>query len=307
MQDLGYRTDLVARSLRTGTTKAIGVVVDDLLDPVFSTLVRAADGAAMAAGYTIFLGTAVDGPAPAFVDVESMVAHRVDGLIIACGRPGLGFWRELRKTGIPSVVLNGGPPDGAYDRVAIDSLAGFHQVTGHLLDLGHRRIACVRGPAGAPHDADRAAGFRLACREGGLDHADVVELRGDGRFEGGIRAARLLLASGAEVTAIACYNDRTAIGVIRTLRLAGLAVPDDISVTGFDDIAESEWIDPPLTTMTQPTAELARIAVERLVLQLETGPGRPPPPVRVSLPVSLHIRNSSAPPSGPQASERTPT
>jgi DNA-binding LacI/PurR family transcriptional regulator len=296
--ELGYRVNPVARSLRTGTTHLIGVVVDDLQDPVLPMLVKATDVAARDMGYSILLSSVVDGRTGRLIDAESMVVQGVDGMILVCNEPTEPAWRLLLASSIPTVLISADDPDVRLAQVSPDNAEGSRLAARHLIELGHQRIAYIRGPKGSPYDQPRTAVFRVTCQEAGLPRTMTPELRGDGRPEGGLRAAKRLLASRADITAIACYNDRTAIGAIRALWLASLRVPEDVSVIGFDDIAEAAWTQPALTTITQRSDELGRVAVERLLRLLEAGPGDPAGlATAVRIPVSLQVRESTAPPS----------
>jgi DNA-binding LacI/PurR family transcriptional regulator len=172
--------------------------------------------------------------------------------------------------------------------------------TEHLLGLGHRRIAYVRGLASFTADVPRLEGFRAACRAARIPVADTHELPGDGQFEGGERAAHALIEQAPDVTAIACYNDATAIGVLRALRAAGRRVPTDVSVVGCDDITAASWVVPALTTVAQQKSEMGRLAVDRLAAML-ADPDRASRPEQIRLPMSLKIRESTGPAPGGSA------
>jgi LacI family transcriptional regulator, galactose operon repressor len=181
--------------------------------------------------------------------------------------------------------------------ITSDNRNGCRIAVEHLLALGHRRIAYVRGSETFTADAPRLAGFRKAVRRAGLAPADTPELQGDGRFEGGERAVRELFRDGRRVTGIACYNDITAIGALRALRNLGMRVPHDVSVIGIDDIAPASWVVPALTTVAQQRAEMGRLAMERLIAAIE-GTEDPAAARTVRLPMSLTVRESTGPAPG---------
>ena len=292
---LDYRPSAVARSLRIKRTRTLGLVITDIRNPFFPDLVQAADVAARAAGYSILLGSAAYDEDRAMHYLDLMVDGRVDGVIIASSQVSDTSWRRLLSSPVPVVVVNAEPKGVPVTVITSDNRAGARLAAQHLIGLGHRRIAYVRGSQTFTAERPRLEGFRQACRSAGLDPAWTPELRGEGQFESGERAANQVLAGGLDVTAIACYNDMTAIGVLRTLRAAGRHVPKDISVIGCDDIAAAAWVVPALTTVAQQKAEMGRLAIDHLVRALEA-PEHHAPVETIRLPMVLQERESTAAP-----------
>lgn len=304
VEALRYRPSGVARSLRMQQTRTLGLIVTDIQNPFFPELVQAADQAARGLGYSILLGSAAydEGRARHYLDL--MVDRRVDGMIVASSQIAAASSDWLLASPVPVVVLNAEPGGLPVPLITSDSRGGARLAAEHLLGLGHRRLAYVRGLASFSADVPRLDGFRAACLAAGLHPGDWLELRGDGQVEGGERAAHELLARHDRTTAIACYNDTTAIGVLRALRAAGIGVPADISVIGCDDIAAASWVTPALTTVAQQKAEMGRLAVERLAALLTGGAGEMgngsagpdgTPPEPVLLPMILKVRESTGP------------
>ncbi len=291
---LDYRPSGVARSLRMKRTRTLGLIVTDIQNPFFPELVRAADLAARGLGYSILLGSAAYDERRAMHYLGLMVDRRVDGLIVASSQVSEESLKWLLSSPVPAVVVNAEADGLPVEVITSDNVGGARLAVDHLVGLGHRRIAYVRGPATYTADAPRAEGFRSACRDAGLSPAETLEVAGDGAFEGGERAAAELLAQGRDLTAIVCYNDITAIGVLRALRAARLRVPDDMSVVGIDDIAAAAWVAPALTTVAQQKAEMGRLAVERLA-SVFNAPSHPPTPQTVRLPMVLRVRESTGP------------
>ncbi len=291
---LDYRPSGVARSLRMKRTRTLGLIVTDIQNPFFPELVRAADLAARGLGYSILLGSAAYDERRAMHYLGLMVDRRVDGLIVASSQVSEESLKWLLSSPVPAVVVNAEADGLPVEVITSDNVGGARLAVDHLVGLGHRRIAYIRGPATYTADAPRAEGFRSACRDAGLSPADTLEVAGDGAFEGGERAAAELLAQGRDLTAIVCYNDITAIGVLRALRAARLRVPDDISVVGIDDIAAAAWVAPALTTVAQQKAEMGRLAVERLA-SMFSAPSHPPAPQTIRLPMALRVRESTGP------------
>jgi DNA-binding LacI/PurR family transcriptional regulator len=276
-------------------TRTLGLIVTDIQNPFFPELVQATDLGARALDYSILLGSAAYDEHRSTHYLDLMVDRRVDGIIVASSQLSGESWRWLVASPVPVVVVNAEPPDLPLTIVTSDNLGGSRMATEHLLALGHRRLAWIRGEESFTADQPRVEGFRAACQAAGIPASDAVELRGDGQVDGGDRAARELLDRHPDVTAVACYNDLTAIGALRALRAAGRRVPADISVVGCDDIAAASWVAPALTTVAQQKGEMGRIAVERLVAQLEDPDGRVVPEV-IRLPMILRERESSGPP-----------
>ena len=294
VEELDYRPSGVARSLRMRRTRTFGLIVTDIQNPFFPELVQAADVAARARGYSILLGSAAYDEHRALHYLDLMVDRRVDGMIIASSQLSEASWTWLAASPVPLVVVNAEPSAVPVNLVASDNTGGSRLATAHLVGLGHRAIAYIRGAESFSADLPRLTGFRDACRDAGVPAADTPELRGDGQFDGGERAVGELLRGGSGVTAIACYNDVTAIGALRALRAAGISVPREMSVVGCDDIVAASWVAPALTTVAQQKAEMGRIAVERLAEILDH-PEHPPAAEMIRLPMILQVRESTGP------------
>jgi DNA-binding LacI/PurR family transcriptional regulator len=295
-RSVDYRPSGVARSLRMNRTRTIGLIVTDIQNPFFPELVQAADQAARGLGYSILLGSAAYDEQRAMHYLDLMVDRRVDGMIIASSQLSEASFRWLLGSPVPIVIANAEPAMAKpVTTITSDQSGGTRIAVSHLVELGHRRIAYVRGPASYTADVPRVEGFLAACRAAGLAEPDTPVLRGDGQFEGGERAALEILDGGYPVTGIACYNDVTAIGVMRAVHASGRRVPEDLSIVGCDDIAAASWVAPSLTTVAQQKAKMGRLAVERLIAALDD-PEHAPPPEVVRLAMVLRVRESTGPP-----------
>ncbi len=292
--DLGYRPSGVARSLRMKRTRTLGLIVTDIQNPFFPELVQAADSAAHHLNYSIILGSAAYDEHRAWHYLDLMVDRRVDGMIIASSQLSAESWQWLLRSPVPVVVVNAEPAGLPVPVITSDNRGGPLLAVQHLVGLGHRRLAYIRGYEGFTADLPRVEGFRAACDAAGISESERMEIRGDGQFEGGERAMAELLASDARVTGVVCHNDVTAIGAMRAIRAAGLRVPQEISVVGCDDIAAASWVVPALTTVAQQKAEMGRMAVEWLARAIED-------PLHVGeaettrIPMLLRIRESTGP------------
>jgi LacI family transcriptional regulator len=296
VSELEYRPSAIARSLKLRSTRTLGLIVTDIENPFFPELVRATDDAAHERGYTILLGSAADDDERAMGYLDLMVDRRVDGLIVASSAVTERHWAWLLRAPIPVVVVNAEPSAVGVPVITSDNEGGTRLAVEHLVALGHRYIGYVSGPEAYTAARPRLAGFRRACRDAGLPAEASPVVRGRARVESGELGVARLLEIQPALTAICCYNDLTAIGVLRALRAAGRDVPDDVSVVGFDDIAAAAWVDPALTTVVQQKGAMGRLAVERLAGAISSAV--PAAPEVVRLPVMLRQRRSSQPPPG---------
>jgi LacI family repressor for deo operon, udp, cdd, tsx, nupC, and nupG len=172
---------------------------------------------------------------------------------------------------VPVVLVNSrGEQAGRYTfSISVDNRHGAHMATEHLVQLGHRRIAYVAGPANHSDDLERQAGYRQALSEAGLHRGPGLVIPGTGRAGGGERALHAMLGLEDPPTAAVCYNDMTAVGLLREARQMGLLIPRDLAVVGFDDVPIASYVCPPLTTIAQPTADMGRRAMQMVLALLE--------------------------------------
>lgn len=270
-RELGYRPSLVARSLKLRTTSTLGLVITDIENPFFPELVRAVEDAALEWDLAVLLCTAANDPEREASYLDLLVDRRVDGVVI--GSAGLGARQTawLARSPLPVVLVNCQAPGIALATVQSDNRAGGRLGVTHLVELGHRRIGHLTAPPRHADAADRLAGAREALAAGGARSGELAVASGDATVAGGERAMGKLLDAAPGTTAVTTYNDLMAIGAIRACRLRGLRVPDEISVVGFDGIALSEYVEPPLTTVVQRTTEMGRWAVDVLASQIRPG------------------------------------
>ena len=261
-KELDYKPSAVARALKVQATRTIGLLIADIQNPFFPQLVSAVEAEAVDRGYGLVLCNPSDDPARELAALDLLIERRVDGIMVASSRAMRRHASLLREIGVPVVLLNSGRVEG-LPSIDTAQRRGARLGAEHLLELGHRRIGHISAPRTNAAAADRLAGARDAVRAFGED-AELFVADGDSHVEGGAAAATRLVTI-ARCTGIVCYNDLTAIGALRGVRSAGLRVPEEVSIVGFDDIDLAAWIDPPLTTVRQPTEAMGRWAVERLV------------------------------------------
>ncbi len=307
-RDLDYRPSAVARSLKLRATKTFGLIVTDIENPYFAQLVRAVEDAAHQAGYALVLCNAADDPEREAFYLDLLVDRRTDGVIIASSKLGQRHRAWLHEARLPIVLVNTPPRGVRLPSVTSDNRAGGRLAAAHLIGLGHRQLGVLTAE---PHaDAPpRLAGIKDAVLTAGLDPAALSVVTGSPDIVGGERAMAELLDRHPAVTGILAYNDLMAIGALRSVRARGGRVPNDVSVVGFDDVALSAYVEPPLTTITQSTVDLGRLAVRQLVQHVRdarpavgASAGIERLPDRVLVPVVLTVRASTGPPRVSRAS-----
>ncbi|RME45827.1 MAG: LacI family transcriptional regulator [Chloroflexi bacterium] len=265
---MGYTPSAVARSLVTRRTCTIGLAVAWVSDPFLAQLVRGAEDTALQHGYTVFLSSFYDEPGREREVLAAFRERRVDGIIVKSSRLVIEHDQLLANFGMPLVVIN--RPEHNYS-VSTDNFHGGRLATEYLLDLGHTRIGYIAAERGARTNQDRLEAYKAALEERGIGFDPALVVFGDGYAQGGKEAMKRLLALPSPPTAVFCYNDLTAMGAAMAVREAGLQVPDDISLVGFDDIELATYFQPPLTTVRQPAYELGRRAMEMVFALLEDG------------------------------------
>ena len=270
--EMGYIPSAIARGLVTKHTATVGLVVTTIADPFISEVVRGVEENALDSGYSVILCNCNAEPERELACVRTLREKRVDAVIVASSRVGRLYIPLLQELGIPVVLINNQHEGHYVYSVRTDDRRGGHLIGEHLCSLGHRRIAYISGPPNAHSSLERLEGCRLALQERGLDIPDEWVVPGNGRTEGGEAGANLLLRCSPRPTAIFCYNDVTAIGALRAVKSAGLCVPADLSLAGYDDIAFAAFVDPPLTTVAQAKYTLGQRAMD-MTLSLLNGQG----------------------------------
>lgn len=289
-QRLGYRPNVLARSLASHKTRTIGVIINDLHNPYFVEVLDGMDPIASAAGYRLLVGPGWQEASRERSAVETMLEYRADGLILAGPRLDTKTIVEAAKV-VPVVVVGRTVRSSAIDSVNNDEVVGSRLVIDHLVELGHRRITHLDGGTGAGAAA-RRVGYISAMDHHGLA-ANVDVVRADFTSAGGIEAARTVLARAERPTAIFAANDLMAAGALDTFEDAGLQVPGDLSLVGYDNTVLASMPHLSLSTVHQPRAEMGRLAVEALLERLD---GRRTTCRREVLAPRLVARSTSGPP-----------
>jgi DNA-binding LacI/PurR family transcriptional regulator len=293
--DLGYLPSAAARTLKTNRSRALGVIIRNVGDPFFSEILQGIEEVAQVNGYSLFMAASQRDPERERGIVQAMVERRVDGVIICSTPVSKEQSRQLTIFGVPIVVVNNQVAEKYRYSIYHDDVDGSRQLTHHLLELGHRRIAYLGNSLAGRSTLDRLAGLRQELEAAGIPTPDgyIHEVPG-GDPENGRAGLEHFLRLPNRPSALVCYNDMLAIGVLQGLHSAGLRVPEQISVTGFDNITFSAYTNPPLTTFDQPKrfigAEAARLVLGLLNNADKTGSG---PKIQI-LKGSLLVRASTA-------------
>ena len=286
-EELGYRPNVLARSLITGKSRIIGLVVAYLDNPFYPEALERLSRALQAEGYHTLVFIAPDREAETDRVIQQMLDHQVDGIIAASVGLGDALTERCKAAGIPVVLFNRGQPGAGFAQVTSANRLGGARVARHLIAKGHSRIGHVAGWQGSSTGRDRTEGFCAALAEAGLEPVGVID--GDYNRTVAARAAGALVARGA--TALFVGNDHMAFAVMDLLRFdLGLSVPGQVSVVGYDDVPMAAWAGYNLTTLRQPVGRMVAAAVESLLGALE-GAG---PPEHIEIEGPLIERGSVA-------------
>ncbi|MDE1145829.1 MAG: LacI family DNA-binding transcriptional regulator [Azospirillaceae bacterium] len=292
---LGYEPNHAAKSLRTLRSAKIVVTVPDISNPFFSSVIRGAEEAAQAAGYSVLLGDTRNAPEREEQYAAMLRRKEADGLVFLGHRLPDALADLVARQGAAAPVVNGCEfsADLGVSGAHIDNAAAAAEAMGHLYGLGHRRIGVITGALDSPISRDRLAGVHAAAKAHGAE-ADLRIATGDFSVESGERETLSLLGNGAadSPTALFCFSDEMAMGALAALRRLGRRCPDAVSLVGFDDIRYARYLDPALTTVSQPMEQIGRAAVGLL---LDILAGRQAAARSITLPHRLVVRGSTGP------------
>ena len=265
MRELNYRPNTLARSLRSGRTKTIGLVIPDISNMFFAEISRKIEDKGFEFDYSVVLCNTDDDPRKEESYIEVLLEKQVDGIIfISAG----GAEENLEKPinlGIPTIVADRDIQGAKSDVVMVDNLKGGYDAARYLISLKHKRIGCISGSSPVTPSAQRLGGYKKALSEVNIKIDDSLIETGDFRVEGGEVAMRNLLKIINPPTAVFACNDMMALGAMRAVNDCGLQIPEDISLIGFDNIPISKSVYPALTTIAQPIKEMADLIVGMLV------------------------------------------
>lgn len=293
-EQLGYRPNTLARSLITGQSKTIGLVLAYLDNPFYPEALEKLSQSLRARGYNIMIILAANHAGEVDGVVQDLLDHQVDGIIMASVSISSALTDRLKEEAVPMVLFNRGQDDASVTSVTSANFDGGYKVAEFLAQGGHTRIAHISGWQGASTGRDRLAGFEAGLKA----HSTAPHAVIDGLFsrEASVAAARALFASGTPPDAIFVGNDHMALAVMEVLRTElGLNIPDDVSIVGYDDVSQAGWPSFQLTTVRQPANRMVEATVEHLLQRIE----RPDTaPKRIEIDGPLIVRKSARIPKG---------
>ena len=294
-EEMGYMPNAMARGLRSRKTRLLGVVVSTVTNPVFGRVLLALEELAHSHGYDLLLAHSLNDPAREEAVIRRMLSRHVEGLLLSPVyrlQPTAPIYEELRRRAVKTVLLGHRAP--FCEHLAAVETADFEasrQLTTHLLELGHRRIAYLAGPVISPANRERLEGYRAALRAANLEPDDRLIFHAGATLEEGEQAAAQLAQESVRPTALMAVNDLVAIGAANFLLRQGWQIPRDISVAGFGNVLLAEHFRVPLTTVRQPKLRLGQAAFDLLLKLLQ---GEAVQSLR--LPAQVVVRESTAPP-----------
>ena len=290
---LGYVPSEIARGLKHNTTRTLGMLVPNNSNPYFAEIIRGVEHHSYATGYSLLLCNSNDDPQQQADHLRVLAERRVDGIVLVASGHDDAVVAVCKDLRLPLVLVDREIDAIAIDLIEVDHVAGGELATAHLLAMGHERVACIVGPSDLRPSHQREAGWRRALAKAGIEpRADEI-VRGDFGPESGAAAMRRLLQSPRRPTAVFVCNDMMAIGALHAAHEAGISVPDQLSIVGFDDIELAAYTSPPLTTVAQPKEAIGTGAAGLLLERLREGRVEPR---RTVLQPALHLRSSTARP-----------
>lgn len=274
IEELRYYPNSQARSLVSGRSRILGLIVSDITNPFFPELIKGFEDVAIQHEYEILISSTNYDSARMALCVRRMMERKVEGVAIMTSEMDKQLVDQLTHRNVPMVFLDVGPAGDLISNIVVDYAMGINEAVSHLLSLGHRRIGFIGGPPGLKSARIRRSAFLRSLSHHGIDRDARLVEAADHTVDGGLTAMTRMLESGSGVTAALASNDLTAIGMLRAVRRAGLLVPRDISIVGFDDIRLAEFTEPPLTTVRLSRKELGERAFHALLSNLDGKPLR---------------------------------
>lgn len=269
IRELNYAPSALARSLKINQTHTIGMLLTASSNPFYAEVVRGVEDSCYERGYSLILCNTAGDEQRMNRSLETLLQKRVDGLLIMCTESHLPSADILnRYPSIPTVMMDWAPFEGRGDIIQDNALLGGELATQHLIDSGYTQIACIAGPLDKTPARMRLEGYQNAMAKNGLDILPGYIVKGDFEFQGGYNAMIELLTLETPPQAVFTSNDAMAVGVYHALYQAGLQIPQDMAVMGYDDIELARYLSPPLSTIHQPKNELGELAIDTLIHRL---------------------------------------
>ncbi|MGB6423411.1 MAG: LacI family DNA-binding transcriptional regulator [Anaerolineales bacterium] len=292
MQELGYQTNILARSLRKGETLTVGVILPDSANPFFAEVARGVEDTSFMNGYSVILCNTDSNLEKERIYTDVLVKKQVDGILFIAAGLSIENIQSLLDREMPLVIVDRQVPEVNVDCVLTNNRQGGYLAAHHLINLGHRRIGCIVGPENIRSSLERLTGYQEAIHEAGLPFDETLIVKGDFQYESGYEAAQRLLTIGDPPSAIFAFNDLMAVGALSYALEKGYPVPAGLSVVGFDDVRLAVYANPPITTVMQPKYEIGELATQILLERMKNPETHPR---QRMLETRLVVRKSTAP------------
>ena len=289
IQDLGYRPNRTARHLRAGRVKKIGVVFADIRNPFFTSILAGIESVLWQDGYVLLLGNSDEDSHLEQIHLETLIEEGVAGVILAAVTDNPARYQPIQRLGTALLFVDRIPSGLRADSIVINHTDAAIQATDHLIAVGHRRIAFISGMDHLSTARDRLLGYELALRQHGRAVEPALVIKSNFRQDGGLQAMKHLLAMPERPDAVLVANNLMTLGAFQAINEAGLNIPSDIAILGFDDMPWATSMQPPLTVIAQPTHELGTMA-GRMLLERIRNPEHPIQ--KVMLDAELVVRQS---------------
>ncbi len=273
-QQLNYQPNQIARGLRTRGSRTIGVLVPDIENPFFTSVVRGIEGVLQTAGYSLLLADFNEDPSQEHTLLSALRAEGVAGILFAASHTPSPEYHALLQAGLPMVAISRLPESLRLDLVTVANREGAREAAEHLIGLGHRRVGLIAGPVTISTARERQEGFEEGFLRAGLPVPRDLIVYADFRQAGGHSAMKALLARKKPPTAVFAASNLMTLGALQAIYEHGMEIPGDISVLGFDDMAWASSLRPPLTVVAQPARDVGTAATSLLFERIQD-PGRP--------------------------------
>ena len=300
-RSLDYRPNHLARSLRMGRTKAVGVVVSNILSYHWTTFIRSIEAAASERGYQVILGTTADDPEAELAYLRTLQERNVDGIILSPSPVNEPFVKKLIESGLPMVLIENYNAELRVPRINIDDRGAAEGATRHLIELGHQRIGIVAGNQALLSGQARLQGYRDALSSAGLPVDESLITIGNYRFDPAYHATQALLSLPEPPTALLVCNELMTGAALQCLKDRDVSLPDELSLVAFDDPPWTSFFRPGITTVRTPRVEIARLALETLLGLLADPASRDASAVERKIATEFVVRESVVPPRAPSS------
>ncbi|MDD5621782.1 MAG: LacI family DNA-binding transcriptional regulator [Actinomycetota bacterium] len=269
MKKLKYQPNLLARSLATGKTHTIGLVISDIRNPFYPELVQGVEELAVKNGYNVFLCNTDYDIGKGLKSIGALIKRKIDGIIVASSQVDSSVIKQLFDTNVIFVLVDWCKRNIKADSLYFDYKVGIAEAISHLISFGHRNIYFISGPKELKTAEIRIRNFMDVIESNKSNDLNYKILEGDHKIDGGFRVAQKILKGKICPTAIVCSNDLTAIGAMKALQTGGVKVPEDISIIGLDNIALTEIVSPALTTIELERYRIGKTAMELLLNRIK--------------------------------------